>query len=557
MSSLNKVILLGIDGATPGLLLPWAREGKLPNLARVLADGTHGTLQSTLPPYSASAWVSMMTGRHPSKHGVLDFFSQEAGPGRHEFISSATVRGEAIWHTLGRHGISTGMVNIPLTYPPSAVNGYMVSGFMTPKGRQDYTYPNELREEIIGVTGEYDPDPWDLMAPEQDLQSFLHWMRITEKVAIHLHDHHRVAFYSSVIQALDQLQHGFWDVLADERAHSTAAGSRAWPALQECFALMDQAIGQRLSWMDANTTLFLASDHGFQPARRWFFVNRWLRQQGLLQTMTGQRTLGQSLAARLGISRESVRRLVQRMDPFGLRRVLGRFARASIADKLDDSLSLPVDWARSRAYSGSRTSEGIYINMIGREPNGIVKAGSEYEELRTQIVRALQDFVDEDTGQTVVSGAFRRDEVYPSGEFVSQLPDILLAFEDKPYLVNESTSPGPITAPILGGDLTGRHHPMGLFAAVGSSIRGNYTVQDARIVDVMPTILYAMGLPIPKDCDGRVLEEIFTPEYRRTHTVVCEETEHALDATEDRGGAYTESEEAEMQRRLRALGYMD
>jgi predicted AlkP superfamily phosphohydrolase/phosphomutase len=135
----KRVILLGIDGASPNLLLPWAEQGQLPNLAQVLRKGAYGSLRSTIPPYSAQAWVSMMTGRQPSKHGVVDFFQREAGRPQHAFISSALIGGEAIWDVLGRYEKRVGMVNVPLTYPPLPVKGYMVSGFMTPKGRSDYT----------------------------------------------------------------------------------------------------------------------------------------------------------------------------------------------------------------------------------------------------------------------------------------------------------------------------------------------------------------------------------------------------------------------------------
>jgi len=548
----SKVILLGIDGATLDLLLPWVEQGKLPNLGHVLREGAHGTLRSTIPPYSAQAWVSMMTGRSPAKHGVLDFFEQGTGPTQHAFIHSAQIQGEAIWDVLGRHGKRVGMVNVPLTYPPMPVNGYMVSGFMTPKGREDYTYPTELRAEILSVTGQYDPDPWDL-TPGQDLDSFKRWMDITEQAATYLHDKHPVDVYVNVIQALDQLQHSFWDVLVDEEARQTPQTSRVWPSLQACYAKMDEAIGRRLEWLDDETTLFLTSDHGFQAVNTWLHLNRWLADHGFLKLAEGEIGLGKSVLARMGWTREDIKMLVRWLDPLGLRRLMGRFTRAGIADKLDDALALPIDWSRTVAYSGSRTSEGIYINVKGREPHGIVEPGQEYEDVRTRIMAELASLVDPATGQPAVSGVYRREELY-SGEYLSRMPDIFLGLDDKPYLVSESTAAKGVFEPIAGDDVRGRHHSQGTFAAIGPHVVGGL-VLEANIVDVAPTILYAMDLPVPKEMDGRVLEKVFTPEYRQAHPLRYEES-GAARAREGDPAAYTAEEEEEMLRRLRDLGYL-
>jgi predicted AlkP superfamily phosphohydrolase/phosphomutase len=549
----SKVILLGIDGATLDLLLPWVELGKLPNLGRVLRAGAHGTLRSTIPPYSAQAWVSMMTGKSPAKHGVLDFFEAGAGPGQHAFISSALIKGEAIWDTLSRHGKRVGIVNVPLTYPPMPVNGYMVSGFMTPKGREDYTYPAELRSEILSVTDQYEPDPWDLMLPGQDLDHFKRWMDITEQAAIYLHDRHAVDVYVNVIQALDQLQHSFWDLLTDETARQAPQASEVWSSLESCYARMDEAIGRRLEWLDDDTTLFLSSDHGFQAVNRWFHVNHWLADRGFLHFAAGQVRRGKSALARVGLTRENIKRLVRQLDPLGLRRLLGRFARASIADKLDDALALPIDWSRTVAYSGSRTSEGIYVNLKGREPHGIVTPGHEYEDVRTQIMDELASLVDPGTSQPALSAVYRREELY-SGEFLPRMPDILFGLDNKPYLVSESTAAKGVFEPIAGNDVKGRHHTQGTFAALGPHIVGGLVVQ-ADIVDIAPTILYAMDLPIPEDMDGRVLEEVFAAEYRQAHPVRYEQS-GASAPREGRTPVYTEEEEEELQRRLRDLGYL-
>ncbi len=550
----NRVIVLGIDGATFDLLLPWAEKGKLPNLQRALQQGSYGVLHSTIPPYSAQAWVSMMTGRQPSKHGVVDFFERQPGRQQHAFISSALIEGETLWDALGRHGKRVGVVNVPLTYPPLPVNGYMVSGFMTPRGRDDYTYPAELRDEILAVTGQYDPDPWDLLSPDQDLASIQRWMGIAEQAARYLHDKHPVDIYISVIQALDHLQHHFWDDLADEKVRGEVDGT-VQAKLQGFYTAMDEAIGVRLQWLDDDTTLFLASDHGFQPVNSWFHVNRWLAEQGFLRFATADAGGFRRAFTHLGWSRETLKQWVRRLDPLGLRRVLGRFTRAAIADKLDDTLSLPIDWAHTVAYSGSRTSEGIYINVKGRELGGVVEPGQEYEEIRASIMDALSTLVDPRTGQPAVSGVYRREDLY-AGPYVEQMPDILFALDDKPYLVSESTVAKAVFTPFTEDGVTGRHHSRGLFAAMGPHIRRGVTAQ-ASIVDIAPTILYALDLPVPRDMDGRVLEEVFTAQYRAAHPLRYEDAKSSAPGSGEEAQGYSEEEEQEMLRRLRGLGYIE
>jgi len=551
----NKVIVLGIDGATFDLLYPWIEQGKLPNLARVLREGTHSVMRSTIPPYSAQAWVSMMTGKNPAKHGVVDFFEPGSGGMDRGFVSSTLIKGEAIWDTLSRHGKRVGIVNVPLTYPPSPVNGYMISGFLTPKGRDDYAYPPELRDEILNITGEYDPDPWDLLTPSQNLGSFVHWMEITEQAARYLQKTHSVDFFISVIQGLDQLQHLFWDVLVDETTRNKRPTAEIWPSLERCYEAADAVIGHRLNLLEEETTLFLVSDHGFQSVKARFNVNCWLAERGFLKFDEGQMGRVKSTLNRIGLTRENLKVLVRRLDAFGLRRHVGRLTRATIANKLGDTLALPVDWSQTVAYSGTRTSEGIYINLKGREPYGIVEPGEQYEVVRKQVMAALAELVDPRTGQPAASAVYRREEIY-NGEYLHLMPDILFSLDGKPYLTSDSTTATQVFEPIPKDDVHGRHHSLGIFAAIGRHVVPGLALEQTNIVDVAPTILYAMDLPIPTDMDGQVLEKAFTAEYRHAHPICYEEPGTGSPRDNRVTPAYSEEEEAEMHRRLRGLGYI-
>ena len=157
----RRAIVLGLVGATFDVLLPRVERGQMPNLATLLDGGTWGGLQSTTPPFSAQAWVSMATGKNQAKHGVVDFWEPSPDHVRRNFVSSRLVRGETLWQTAGRHGLRVGVVNVPVTHPPQPVDSYLVSGFLTPQGADEYTYPLSLRDEVESLVPGYNPDPFD------------------------------------------------------------------------------------------------------------------------------------------------------------------------------------------------------------------------------------------------------------------------------------------------------------------------------------------------------------------------------------------------------------
>ncbi|MDP2662612.1 MAG: alkaline phosphatase family protein, partial [Dehalococcoidia bacterium] len=126
-----RVTVVGIDGGTWKLLKPLMQDGVMPNLARLVEGGASGDLRSTLPPWTPTAWSSFATGKNPGKHGVFGFASQKAD-GSATWTSSKSVRAASLWHILNQHGLTTGLLNVPMTYPPQEINGFMISGFPSP-----------------------------------------------------------------------------------------------------------------------------------------------------------------------------------------------------------------------------------------------------------------------------------------------------------------------------------------------------------------------------------------------------------------------------------------
>ncbi len=146
-SGKNKLLVIGIDGGTLDIVLPMVADGKLPNLQRLIQKGAYGTLRSTVPPVTAPAWSSFITGTNPGRHGIFYFFKREkdkhGGRSRNVLANLNHIRGIPFWKVLNTHGKKVGLLNIPLTYPPQKVNGFMVSGMLVPRGSTDYTFPPE------------------------------------------------------------------------------------------------------------------------------------------------------------------------------------------------------------------------------------------------------------------------------------------------------------------------------------------------------------------------------------------------------------------------------
>jgi predicted AlkP superfamily phosphohydrolase/phosphomutase len=530
-------------------------RGVLPNLGRIVREGVWGRLRSTIPPYTAQAWVSMVTGNYQGKHGIVDFWKNPADRSRGGIADSTLIRSEALWGMLGRHGKKMGVVNVPVTYPPAKVDGYMVSGLMTPPGRLDYTYPAELRDQILEAVGEYNPDPYDPMAPTRALLvQCLYWLRKHEEASEFLLREHPWDLFMNVVQELDQVQHFFWSCLDDSHPrHSPERAAEYMPLIEECYRHVDSIVGQRLSLVDERTSLFVASDHGFGPAHTWFQVDKFLIGLGLLVLQPKGRSPLQRAATSIGLTPRRIKDTLLRIDALGLSQRLGRWARIAWGRRLEAALSGQVDWSATKAFAGSPTIEGIYINVKGRDEYGIVDSGDEYEELREHIMARLAELKDPATGATVVEAVYRKEEIY-EGEYVSLLPDVVFSMNPG-YLPRDDMTASGILEPIPSlGYVEGRHRPDGIFMAIGPDI-GQGEVSGARIVDVAPTVLYAMGLPVPSNLDGEVCLEAFTRPYRDAHEIEYEELGEGLEASES-DTAYSAEEMEEIQRKLSGLGYL-
>ncbi len=555
MREVKKVWVLGLDGATLDVIRPWVAEGHLPVLGRIMRGGVTGELRSTYPPLTGPAWSSFMTGKSPGRHGVLEFFHREQGTYRQVLNSYRDLNGKKLWQLLSEAGKWVGVMGVPLTYPPEPINGFMISGLLTPAGRRDFTYPPSLLDELEAHLGQYrlrHDEKYRRNNPEPFLCEQYEILENNTQAALYLMRHKPWDFFMVHFLGTDRIQHEFWHLLDPSHPqHDPADRQRYGNVVLDFFKQVDSAVGRLLDALDDEAVIVVMSDHGLGPVHKFINVNTWLRQQGLLRLKSNPRTWLRYLLFLLGFNYATVSRWVLELGLGRRAKEVGRARREELQRRLFLSLD-DVDWLRSRAYSIGNFGQ-LYVNLKGREPQGIVLPGAEYEELLDDLTQRLQALVDPETGQPVIEQIFRREEVY-DGPYADRSPDLMFFTRDMEYKamgLSDFSSPR-VFEPVYG--TRGHHRMNGIMICYGPGVvREGEWLEGARIQDLAPTILYLTGQPVPREMDGRVLLDLFTPEFCQQHALTYVQDDESL--TRERQSAYSDQEETEIMERLRSLGY--
>jgi predicted AlkP superfamily phosphohydrolase/phosphomutase len=202
----------------------------------------------------------------------------------------------------------------------------------------------------------------------------------------------------------------------------------------------------------------------------------------------------------------------------------------------------------------------VFINLKGREPQGTVDP-ADYERVCSEIAAELMKVSDPDTGEKLVERVYRKKDLY-TGPHVEAAPDLLIGWKDYSYYT--AVTPGRETGPCFGGFLkidssdfehVGTHRVGGVVVASGPMLARERGTIDAGLIDLAPTMLYALGHPVPRAMDGRVLVDLFSDEFRKGRDVEYTDTDAGSDYSAGRG-AYSDTEAAKVEKRLKGLGYL-
>ncbi|MCI0398260.1 MAG: alkaline phosphatase family protein [Chloroflexi bacterium] len=549
----RKVAVFGLDGITFDLLQPWLDEGRLPNLARLLAEGASGRLRSTIPPVSASAWASFATGANPGQHGLVDFTYPSPDSYEIKISNGRTRAAPAIWEIVGQAGGQVGVVSMPMTYPPQPLNGFMLCSFLTPSQDSEYTYPPELKQELAAAVG-----PFPLHMSEKgrgtDPARFVEAVKQMEigraRAVCHMLQTRPWDLFLYVIETTDNLQHEVWHLLDKSHPrHDPHLAAALAPKILDYYETVDRLLGEMVALVPEDALIVILSDHGFGPFHKFFHINNWLAAQGWLKFRRRPLSLAKRLAFRLGVTPINALRWVVRLRLSGMRKNVKRGRGRGMLRRLFLSFD-DVDWSRTSAFSVGNFGQ-VYLNVRGQRPQGLV-APEAVERLRDDIAAAALALHDPADNARVVQQVYRREEIF-HGPSVDRLPDLVLHTDRARYVSfgHADFGSNKILEPSTGQ--TGHHHMVGVVGLKGPGVRQGFVLEEPSILDLAPTILHYLGLPVPEHMDGQVLTQAFTDSFNEANLVRRQESDQGPIVGDK---AYQIEEEEMVMAKLRDLGYV-
>ena len=457
-----RVAVIGLDCAPPQLVFErWRKE--LPNLDRLMREGCWGKLLSTNPPITVPAWACMMSSRDPGEQGIYGFRNRkDHSYDAYSLVTAASLRHDMAWDLIGRAGRQVIVLGVPPSYPPKAVNGVQVGCFLTPSITSKYTHPPEIREEIAKVTGGYVVDVEGFRT--DDKAALLG--RIHDKtrkhfmVARHLVTTRPWDFFMMVEMGVDRIQHAFWKFM--EPSHPKhEPGNPFENAMLNYYREVDREVGELIALMPADTAILVVSDHGAKSLEGGICFNEWLIKNGYL-TLKSYPTTSTPIA------------------------------------------KAEIDWSRTKAWGDGGYYGRLFMNVRGREPQGIVDP-SDYEKVRDEIAAGISEIADP-KGARIGSTAFRPEEIYRACHGVP--PDLLVYFGDLRWRSIGSVGMGGIhtfendTGP---DDANHDWHGIFIMRAPGEAKTPRGELQGLKIYDVAPTVLGLLGVAPPREMMGRII----------------------------------------------------
>lgn len=558
----QKVLVIGLDGVPYGLIREWADAGHLPNIKRLIDGGVAGDLASTMPPTSGPSWSSFLTGKNPGKTGIYDFLHRREGSYVFPPVNASMRSGRSLWSLLSEAGRRVAVVNIPISYPVEEVNGILISGWMTPYFAKDFTWPRDLGEEINREVGDYRIYPAETFGEGRKRAFFDACDELLELLTstnLYLMKREPWDFFMTVYFDTDRVLHQLWHYVdpehpwhGDRRGGQAAASDLAAPVIRY-FSRLDKDIGRLLEQAGPDTRVMMMSDHGMGTAGRFIVLNNLLLEKGFIELADDVATRLKAFAFRRGFTLRNVHRMVDRVG-------LAKHAEYKNVYSFDAVLKRfflsfhNVDWSRTRAYSFGRHYGALFLNVRGREPQGCVEPGAEYERTRDEIAEAMLAHVDPELGRPLVSKCIRREEVY-SGDRFAEAPDLVLLPHDPTDIFYGLSDFGSNRVWDATYRYSGMHRDDGLLIAGGPGVRRGEKFAGGSVVDLAPTVMYWMGHEVPCDMDGRPLTTLMEDDHVASNPVRITEQSSEQAAAGDRD--YTEAEEEEIMDRLRDLGYMN
>ena len=450
-----KVLVIGLDCAAPEWVFHHP-EYTLPHLHRLMSQGGYNTLRSSDPPITVPAWSCMMSGRDPGALGIYGFRNrrQYSEYSDYAIATSLSIKVPRVWDILSEAGKDVCVVGVPQTFPVSPVRGCMVSSILTPNVDSDSVYPESLKADIIKNVGEICFDVEDFRNEDEN--------KVLQQINDFLHNRFDVAeylmaikpwdFFMMVDMGVDRLHHAFWHY--GDPAHPKFQENTPYRwAMREYYQALDERIGRILAMAGEDSLVLVVSDHGAKPMHGGLRINQWLLDKGYLYLKSSPTS----------------------PQPF----------------RLDD-----VDWSRTRAWGEGGYYGRIFLNVAGREAEGIVDPTT-VSDLCSQLKGELEAMLGQD-GTLMNNSVLLPEDLYPEVNGVP--PDLMVYFGELHWRSLGEVGCESIYAETNDTGADAANHAMdGIVIA-----NRNLSLNKAGLMDVAPTVLSWLGLTIPEQMQGRV-----------------------------------------------------
>ncbi|MFX1388588.1 MAG: alkaline phosphatase family protein [Promethearchaeota archaeon] len=459
MKNKKKILVIGLDCATPKTIFEDFLDD-CPTLKMMIKNGVYGKLRTCDPPITIPAWMVMSTGKKAGTLGLYGFRHRKDNSYDDYWIATSNnIKEPKIWDIIAKKGLKSCILGIPPTYPVQPINGWVVSGFITPDISSNFTYPSELKKEIEENIGKYIIDVNFSVDDKLVLLTEIYEMtKVQFKTIKYLLQNKQWDYFKFVIIGLDRFHHAFWKFY-DKNHPKYKTNNQFEGELKKFYQYLDKEIGEILNLLDENTSVMVVSDHGAKAMKGLICINMALETLGLLKFRSKPKP------------------------------------KTRLADN-------DIDWSNTYAWGWGGYYARVFLNVEGREPNGIIKPKN-YEKMRDEIIGKIKTIKD-NMGNSMNTIIKKPEDIF---EVVNgDSPDLMVYFDDlnwrsagtvgydSMYLDENDTGPDDAV-----------HDWFGIYILYDPKKKIGKNLGIKSILDIAPTSLKILGVEIPKDLEGNII----------------------------------------------------
>jgi len=504
----DRVLVIGLDMGDAALIEEWGRQGILPTLQSIMKEGIWGRLETTAKALHTSSWPTIFTGTLPGKHGVYYPYQPHPGEQLARHIGLEQYGEHPFWKSLDEAGKRCVVLDAPETFPVNGFRGVQIFEWGTWAWYwKRMATPVEIERELterFGVCAlKLEAKRLGLRMPKlDDLCKQLIASAIQKaNIAKWLMDSRPWDLFLVVFAELHPAGHYLWPRNALAPCdHMPGVADSSVSDLRDIYIAVDTAIGEILKVCGDEVTVWVTSGDGVGPNHSaWHLLPQALSRLGFTETT------GNSNSHRGRYNRGGLLKRLRDAVPPNVRSAISSRLSWQLRDSLVAQLmTAHIDWSRTRAFTLPTDLEGcIRINLRGREPQGVVEPGTQYEEVCAELTETLEKLVNPATGRAAVRHVWRMNEIFP-GERCDHLPDLTVVWNDEAEIRELYSDRTGIVSESPVDPRTGTHHPLSFMAARGKRTRRG-KIERGHIIDIAPTILSHFGIQRPAHMDGQVL----------------------------------------------------